>query len=434
MQNEETHLTRPNPGPPPDILIRGVESEADRRAVRELLASEFEYRPGLGNAFARLYDSLLDGDAQVSPACSRVALRDGRVVGHVLLVPRRICIDGMSLPGGILAMTVVAPEHRGQGIGGALVEEAESLARSKGLAILHVAGDLGFYGRFGYVEAYVSCQAEMGAAPGPPRSASVLRQVSPRDAEVLARMSGRNVPVGAAEPTPDRWRWVLETRHPFGMLAANESHLGYRATEDFCLALQEGNLVTGFLRAAGDGQTLTVYEAGAESRLSARGLSDALSAFAVRSGYRRTRLHLPPNNPLMGAHASPNPSISEDPELLARVLDPKAVLQGLLPALQHRLAAFGSTEKTVTVSLSIDDEGIALSLRDGQLSVQDEETQVDPEWRVSLPGIALTRAVLGTDSLAERIARRPEAAPPLVDALGALFPPRQPFFWLADSL
>ena len=420
--------------PPSDVRIRGAETEADRRAVRDLLAAGFEYRPGLGSAFTRLYSALLDGDAQVSNGCSRVALRDGQVVGHILLVPRRICIDGVGLPGGILSLTVVAPSHRGQGIGRALVEDAESLARDKGLVLLHVAGDRRFYGRFGYVEAYVACQAEMAVSPGHPKAASVLRQVSPRDADELARISNCGVPVGSVDPTPDRWQWVLETRHPFGLLALNESHLGFRATEDFCLALQEGNPITGYIRAAGDREALAVYEAGAESGTSARRLAGALNAFSARSGYRRVRCHLPRDNPLMAALGKISPRSAEDPELLAKILEPGDVLRRLLPVLQNRLGAQGRSGVEETISLALEREEIALALGDGRVSVRAGRAVATPEWRVSLPGIALTRAVLGTDSLAERVARKPGASSSLVDALGALFPPRHPFFWLADSL
>ena len=419
--------------PPSDVSIRGAETEAELRAVRDLLATEFEYRPGLGDAFARLYSALLD-DTQVSAGCSRIAFQSGQVVGHILLVPRKICVDGVKLPGGILSMAVVTPSRRRQGIGQALVREAESFARQKGLVILHVAGDRRFYGGLGYVEAYVACRAEMAASPGPPKAASVLRQVSPRDASELARLSSYGVPVGSVDPSPDRWRWVLETRHPFGLLSKNESHLGFRATEDFCLALQEGSPITGYIRIAGDGETLAVYEAGAESVASARGLAGALNAFAARSGYRRIHLLLPPDNPLSSALGAISPQTAEDPELLAKILEPGDVLQRLLPVLQGRLGSRGGDDVDETICLSVEQEEIALALRDGRLSVQADEVGADPEWRVTLPGIALTRAVLGTDSLAERVARRPGAAPSLVDALGTLFPPRHPFLWLADSI
>ena len=262
--------------PPSNVSFRGAETESELLAVQDLLTEAFEYRPGLGAAFARLYRALIDGDAQVSAGCSRIAHQNGQVVGHILVVPRWICVDGVGLPAGTVSMTVVAPSHRGQGIGRALVREAEAFARQKGLVILHLAGDRRFYGRFGYVEAYVACQVEMTAPPGPPKAASVLRQVSPRDADELARVSGCSVPVGSVDPTPDRWRWVLETRHPFGLMALNESHLGFRATEDFCLALQDASRLTGYIRAAGDGDTLAVYEAGAEPGQSAGGLADAL--------------------------------------------------------------------------------------------------------------------------------------------------------------
>ena len=78
------------------MVIRQVESDADRAAVQALLREAFEVQPGVGGAFAQLY---LDVITKTS-ANSYVAVIDGQVVGHALLALRMFVIDGVHLPGG----------------------------------------------------------------------------------------------------------------------------------------------------------------------------------------------------------------------------------------------------------------------------------------------------------------------------------------------
>lgn len=88
--------------------IRPVEP-ADVPAVFELLvANGWRHRIGGPDALTALLRA-----SQVADA----AILEGRVVGFV-----RAITDGLS--NGYLSMVVVAPEHRGQGIGRRLVEHA----------------------------------------------------------------------------------------------------------------------------------------------------------------------------------------------------------------------------------------------------------------------------------------------------------------------
>ncbi len=415
---------------PPYFHIRGVETDGEREAVRGLLRSEFDLRPGLGAAFGRLYDRLLDGDARVSFACSRIALVGKRVVGHILLAPRSFWIDGIALPGGILAMTVVAPDCRGQGIGSALVRDAEGLAKGRGLLLLHLAGDLRFYRRFGYVEAYLRCRAGVDVAFEGGRTFPRLRRAGPTDAAALARVSRCEIPEGAVEPTPDRWRWVLETGHPFGLLRVNDILLGFCAEEDFCWVLKEER-VRGVVRAAGGGGTLAVYEAAAESREAAVALLEAVCGFAGRSGYRRLSFHLPPANRLVQA-AGCRLETGPDPELLVKLLDAPALLTRLCPLLGDRLKASDLWAWKGRVAIRTEQDECVLVCEQGELKAQAAGEAA--EVRVRLPEIGLARALLGTDRLAERMEGRSGADAEIVALMDALFPRRSPFFWLADSL
>ena len=334
-------------------------------------------------------------------------------------------------------MAVVAPEHRGRGIGSALVRDAEALALKRGVCLLHLAGDLRFYCRFGYVEGYSRCRADVAISPEERGASPPLRRATAADAAQLARLSRLEVPCGAAEPTAGRWRWVLRTGHPFGLLEKNEILLGFRAEEDFCLLLEEGEDPPGFVRAAGGGGTLALYEAAAEGEEAAARLLRAASAFAGRSGYERLSLHLPPPNRLMQAAAARGASMQAAlaPDLLAKVLNVPALMRCFSPLLSSRFGASELSRWQGCVAFRVGETRFLLACREGKLEVRTGggAGAVEADWGITLPEIGLARALLGTDSLAERAGRQSGADAHLTALLDALFPARHPTFWLADS-
>ena len=113
--------------------IQDAKTPSEQWAVRSLLREAFEVRPGVGQAFAHLYDQVL-----TTPTYSRIAVCKGRVIGHALLALRMFGLGGVSLQGGIVAMVVVDHVFRGQGVGRALVGDLEALARQKGILMLEL--------------------------------------------------------------------------------------------------------------------------------------------------------------------------------------------------------------------------------------------------------------------------------------------------------
>lgn len=333
----------------PSVLIRRIETGDDRRDVGRLLRAGFEVRPGLGDAFGRLYEWVLDRDPEVSHKCSRIALMEGRVVGHALLAPRFFVLDGVTFPGGILAMVVVEADCQGRGIGTALA-----------------------------------------------------------------------------------------TGHPFGLLSANNAHLGFLAEEDLCLVLEDEGRVQGAVRAAGGRGTFAVYEAAAESDAAAHLLLRSTADLADRSGRTRFCLDLPPGNRTMRAavgHGLPYDA-GIDPGLLVKLLDIPKAISGLTPLLEARLEKLKAPVREGPVAICVGRACLLVSARQGRPTVEvgGEEQASRGVWRIALPEIGLARAFLGTDSLAQRLRKRGDVAPWLADLVDVLFPEQNPFFWLADSL
>ena len=84
---------------------------------------------------------------------SLVAVRDGRIVGHILLSPIHIQAETREIPALALAPVAVLPGCQRQGIGSRLVEEGLRQSRELGRGIVIVVGWPSFYPRFGFTRA-----------------------------------------------------------------------------------------------------------------------------------------------------------------------------------------------------------------------------------------------------------------------------------------
>ena len=78
------------------------------------------------------------------------AVRDETLVGTVRLWDVE---TGCGRPALLLGPLAVAPEVQGQGFGQALVTEAVAAARSSGIGVIILVGDMPYYGRFGFTPA-----------------------------------------------------------------------------------------------------------------------------------------------------------------------------------------------------------------------------------------------------------------------------------------
>jgi len=129
-----------------DITIR-KETPADRPAIFEVNLRAFG-QP----AEAMLVDALRrDGD--FIPELSLVAVREGKVAGHILFPPVTIESPTGSVPALALGPMAVLPEFQRRGIGSLLVKEGLAACRRLRHRIVVVVGHPEYYPRFGFTPA-----------------------------------------------------------------------------------------------------------------------------------------------------------------------------------------------------------------------------------------------------------------------------------------
>ena len=132
-----------------DIEIRPERAE-DRAVIWKINRLAFG-----GEAEPNLVDKIRESAGSI-PQLSLVAVRQGRVVGHILFSPIEIRIQDRperSMPALALAPMAVHPDFQNQGIGSALVRRGLERCRDLGHAVIVVVGHPDYYPRFGFTPA-----------------------------------------------------------------------------------------------------------------------------------------------------------------------------------------------------------------------------------------------------------------------------------------
>lgn len=126
------------------VTLRG-ERAGDAAALARVIVAAFADEPQGGQFERRIVDALrADGRLSVS----LVAVRDGRLVGHVAFSPVAIGAGGEGWHG--LAPLAVWPGCQRQGIGAALVRAGLNALRRAGARGCVVLGEPAYYARFGF--------------------------------------------------------------------------------------------------------------------------------------------------------------------------------------------------------------------------------------------------------------------------------------------
>lgn len=128
------------------ITIRREEWQ-DRKAIREVNLLAFG-QPQEADVVDKLRQNCSD-------LLSLVAVRDDRVVGHILFSPATVEGKERVLHGMGLAPMSVLPEYQRQGIGSQLVREGVAELKERHCPFVIVLGHAEYYPRFGFERASV---------------------------------------------------------------------------------------------------------------------------------------------------------------------------------------------------------------------------------------------------------------------------------------
>jgi putative acetyltransferase len=124
---------------------------------------------------ARLVENLRKS-CSFNAQLSLVAIKEGRVVGHILFSPITIKTERGAVPAVALAPMAVRPEFQKQGIGSKLVREGLEQCRKLGHKVVVVVGHPNYYPRFGFA----SARAKGLEAPFPvPNEAFMVMELVP---------------------------------------------------------------------------------------------------------------------------------------------------------------------------------------------------------------------------------------------------------------
>ena len=130
-----------------------TETPADYRAVETLTREAFwnVYRPGCLEHYV-LHQ--FRGQPDFVPELDLVLEAEGALIGHVMYVRSAIQTDdGRTLPIMTFGPISIAPQWKRQGYGTVLLRHSMELAREMDAGALAITGNLGFYGKSGFVVA-----------------------------------------------------------------------------------------------------------------------------------------------------------------------------------------------------------------------------------------------------------------------------------------
>ena len=347
-------------------------------------------------------------DPTYRPEHSWLAEQDGQLVAHLRVYDRKVRVGGAKLRVAGVGNVITAPEQRGRGYAGQLLEAmlAELPLERFAYSLLR-AYRPALYERYGWApieEELVSVTLSPDGA-GPVSIAAFADEDLP---EVMRLYDAANAQrTGTMIRSPEYWRSQLEW--------LNEDRDGFLVARN-----QEGALA-GYVRSRAGQDAVEILELGlrADDVEVGRAL---LSAVAARRG-GRLRGHLPLS--LRESLLSHKREILNEFGLMGRVVDLSALALALEPVWLHRLRTSGGGGGSFS---------LAAGAGHAEVRVSDEGVRIYP-LRAGGAAHALDERAFahllfrGYDAAAdERLGARPDSA-----LLRGLFPEQDFVLWRADA-
>ena len=366
-----------------------------------------------------------------------VARLGGRIVGHAEIVPRELLVGSATVPGAVVDRLAVLPECRGAGHGQRLVRASEDRMRQSGAVVaLSRTRIAASFHELGWSVLGRDC-----ATPGRPTEivASLLQEPR-RNGEVVTMRQWRHVElpailriyqqnarrfVGPLDRDENYGRWLVSRGGFDSILVALVGQDRYELRESsarivgYCI--QAGNRV---LEIMADPEF-----AGLEREILARVCAEAIENDRQEIIYESSA-----SDPLHAAVAGGEGRVAQgDRMIVAKVFQPKTLIEALMPAVADRVMATGIRE---TVELGLDAPGFR-----GSVIVAESKGEAKNSRQATLhPGrigrsylklsdSELGRLLLGQSDPIEAVAAgRMEPSTQMAQKLAGQLFPRQPLW------
>jgi GNAT superfamily N-acetyltransferase len=366
-----------------------------------------------------------------------VARLSGRIVGHAEIVPRTLVVGQASVPGAVVDRVAVLPECRGAGHGQRLVKAAEERMRQSGAVVAFSRTRIAAsFREMGWSVLGRDC-----ATPGRPTDILARLLESPRwNGEVVTMRQWRHVElpailriysqnarrfVGPLDRDENYGRWLVSR-------GAFDSILVALVGQDRYEIHEESARIVGYCIQAGT-RVLEIMAdpefAGLEREILARVCAEAIENDRQEIVYESSA-----SDPLHAAVAGGDGQVTQgDRMIVARVFQPKVLLEAVAPQVAERVVAAGIRE---TVELGLD----APSFRGSVIVAEEKSGAASGRQATVHPGRVgrsylkladeeLARLLLGQCDPAEAVAAgRMEPSTQMAQKLAGQLFPRQPLW------
>lgn len=120
--------------------------------IHELVKVAFKTAKVSNGDEQNFVDRLRGGEGYI-PELALVAEEDGKLIGHIMLTRAHVVNGDNRYESLLLAPISVVLEHRGRGVGSALIRKSFELAVGMGFTSVLLVGDPAYYHRFGFRQA-----------------------------------------------------------------------------------------------------------------------------------------------------------------------------------------------------------------------------------------------------------------------------------------
>jgi len=396
----------------PDNILMRPPRRRERKALIELTGSHFEEPPGSGNWEKFCREGYLDGSCYDWDT-SRIAVIDGRMVGHIGIWGHTRRIGRAKVTSGGLGTVMTHSDVRGAGIGRLLIEGVLQSMAEAGYDTSFMAGIPGFYAHFGWVPSWSRRRIEINVGSLPDDTpAPHMRRAS------LLRMIRAEGPIGR-----------IYRREQAGVVGATvrplftKDHRHWRLVELLDPRRRVCGYIASTIRSAHEFTILTVHElGGVTTPAGQRRVLAALRQMATDNDCMRIHLPYGPEHPLAPALRLMRCSFIEDYNDtggdLIRIINLPTTLRKMAAELTARIADSPMTGRSGAVTLALPEKEVTLVIRRGRVSVAPapvpDAPRVGGNWHTA-------RLLIGADApgaIAEfGKLRYPSAARPWIKAL-----------------